>query len=105
MRTTLDIDDDILAAAKELAHAEGKTAGKVLSDLARRALTSPNLHPAGMHEGQQAAYDDTDDGLFPRFPKRGNVVITSEHVRQIQDEIDEDEALRAARIARGEPVD
>lgn len=38
MRTTLDIDDDILQAAKELAAAKGSTAGKVLSELARRGL-------------------------------------------------------------------
>jgi hypothetical protein len=39
MRTTLDIDDDVLQAAKEIAAAEGRTAGKVLSELARRGLT------------------------------------------------------------------
>lgn len=38
MRTTLDIDDDVLQAAKELAQARKKTAGQVLSDLARQAL-------------------------------------------------------------------
>ena len=39
MRTTLDIDDDVLQMAKELARAEKKTAGAVISDLARKALT------------------------------------------------------------------
>jgi hypothetical protein len=39
MRTTLDIDDDILQAAKEIAATEGRTAGKVLSELARKGLT------------------------------------------------------------------
>ncbi len=38
MRTTLDIDDDVLQAAKEIAAARGTTAGKVVSDLARRGL-------------------------------------------------------------------
>lgn len=38
MRTTLDIDEDVLGAAKAIASAQKKTAGKVLSDLARRAL-------------------------------------------------------------------
>jgi len=38
MRTTLDIDDDILQAAKELAAGRGITAGRMLSDLARKAL-------------------------------------------------------------------
>jgi hypothetical protein len=33
MRTTLDIDDDVLAAAKELASGQRTTAGKVISDL------------------------------------------------------------------------
>lgn len=38
MRTTLNIDDDVLQAAKELAAVRGLTAGRVLSDLARKAL-------------------------------------------------------------------
>jgi hypothetical protein len=41
MRTTLDIDDDVLRAAKELARREKKTAGAVISELTRRALTAP----------------------------------------------------------------
>ena len=40
MRTTLDIENDVLAAVKDLARREGRTAGEVLSMLARRALTS-----------------------------------------------------------------
>jgi hypothetical protein len=39
MRTTLDIEDDVLAAAKELAHLQGVSAGKVVSSLLRSALT------------------------------------------------------------------
>jgi len=39
MRTTLDIDDDLLAAAKELARREGATAGEVVSRLLRHSLT------------------------------------------------------------------
>ena len=41
MRTTLDIDDDILQAAKELGALHGKTAGQMVSELARRALAAP----------------------------------------------------------------
>jgi hypothetical protein len=41
MRTTLDIDDDVLLAAKELATARKTTAGQVISDLARQALIGP----------------------------------------------------------------
>lgn len=42
MRTTLDVDDDVLQAVKELAAFRGTTAGRVLSDLARKGL-----EPAG----------------------------------------------------------
>jgi hypothetical protein len=38
MRTTLDIDDAVLAAAKEIARARGETTGTVLSELARKGL-------------------------------------------------------------------
>ncbi len=38
MRTTLDIADDVLQAAKEIAAVRGRTAGAVISELARRAL-------------------------------------------------------------------
>jgi hypothetical protein len=44
MRTTLDIADDVLQAAKELALARGTTAGQVMSDLARQALTPASVH-------------------------------------------------------------
>jgi hypothetical protein len=39
MRTTLDLDDDVLQAAKELASSRGTTAGRVISELVRKALT------------------------------------------------------------------
>ena len=38
MRTTLDIDEDVLNAAKEIAAVRGSSAGKVLSELARKGL-------------------------------------------------------------------
>ncbi|MCV7193047.1 antitoxin [Mycolicibacterium brumae] len=38
MRTTLSLDDDVLLAVKERARREKRTAGEVLSDLARHAL-------------------------------------------------------------------
>jgi hypothetical protein len=40
MRTTLDIDDDVLEAAKTLGRRTKRTAGAVLSELARTALTT-----------------------------------------------------------------
>ncbi len=41
MRTTLDIADDVLQAAKELALVRGETTGQVLSALARKGLAGP----------------------------------------------------------------
>jgi hypothetical protein len=38
MRTTLAIDDDVLAAAKHLAERENKSLGDVISALARKGL-------------------------------------------------------------------
>ena len=42
MWTTLDIDADVLAAAKELARGEGKTVGACVSELIREALHHRN---------------------------------------------------------------
>lgn len=39
MRTTVNVDDDVLEAAKSIARAEGRGVGTVLSELARRGLT------------------------------------------------------------------
>lgn len=39
MRTTLDIDEDVLNAAKELARRENASAGQVVSRLLREILT------------------------------------------------------------------
>ena len=41
MRTTVDIADDVLQAAKELAAVRQQTAGEVLSELARKGLERP----------------------------------------------------------------
>jgi hypothetical protein len=40
MRTTLDLDLDVLQAAKEIGMARGVSAGQVVSELVRRALAS-----------------------------------------------------------------
>jgi hypothetical protein len=92
MRTTLDIDDDILQAVKELARAEGKTAGKVLSELARRALTQATL--TGLSE--EAAPMDfiiKKDGFY-QLPNREGVVVTKEMADRLIEEADEEEARR-----------
>ena len=53
MRTTLTIDDDVLQAVKERARRERRTAGEVLSDLARQSLnrsaTPTRRRPKGLH--------------------------------------------------------
>jgi hypothetical protein len=54
MRTTLDIDADILKAVKALADAERKTMGQVLSELVRRGLRAADT--VAWPEGQ-VAYD------------------------------------------------
>ena len=37
----MDLDDDLLQAAKELARIQGKTAGQVVSELVRKGLQAP----------------------------------------------------------------
>ena len=38
MRTTLELDDDLIAAAKQLAREQGVTLGRLISELARQSL-------------------------------------------------------------------
>jgi hypothetical protein len=38
MRTTLELDDDLIAAARQLARQQGVTLGQLMSDLARQSL-------------------------------------------------------------------
>jgi hypothetical protein len=40
MRTTLELDDDLVKNAKELARAQGVTLGQVISQLARQSLVA-----------------------------------------------------------------
>ena len=73
MRTTLDIEDDILLAAKELAREREVSTGKVFSDLARQALTRP-----------EAGETRNGIALFPTQP--GAKIVTMELVNQLLDE-------------------
>ena len=50
MRTTLELDDDVLQSAKEIAEQRATTAGRVISDLVRRALQS-NSRAAQLRNG------------------------------------------------------
>ena len=47
MRTTLDIDDDVVAAARELAATQRRSLGSVISELARRGLTPARVEVEG----------------------------------------------------------
>ena len=77
MRTTLDIADDVLQAAKERARRERKTAGEVISELARAALNAPA-------QTLRAAQSHAQYGFRP-FPKRGGVV-TNEIIDRLREE-------------------
>jgi hypothetical protein len=70
MRTTLDIDDDILSAAKELAAARNTTAGQVISYLARTALTGASREAPVIRNG------------FELLPAR-NAVVTPELIERL----------------------
>ena len=65
MRTTLRLDDDVLVAVQERARRERRSAGEVLSDLARQALTA-QVRPVG----------DSSEGHhgFTPLPRRGPLV-------------------------------
>jgi len=78
MRTTLDIADDVLEAAKERARRENKTAGEVISELARAALTAPQPAPLKAQEPR------SHYGIRP-FPKRGGAVVTNELVNKLRE--------------------
>ena len=77
MRTTLEIAGDVLKAAKERARRENKTAGEVISELARSALTAPSAAPAA--RSRKAL-----NGFRP-FPKRGGVV-TKERIAKLRED-------------------
>jgi len=79
MRTTLDIDDDVLQAAKELARRERKTAGRIVSELARRGLTEARYSSSGKVAGGDAFLG------FRPFARRGTIV-TNEMIDRLRDE-------------------
>jgi len=47
VRTTLELDDDLVAAARELAASERRSLGSVISELARRGLTPARIEADG----------------------------------------------------------
>ena len=80
MRTTLNIDDDLLIAVKELARRESRPAGAVVSGLLRQSL----LH--GARGGDERGGEETgvEFGFRP-FPKRGGIV-TNELIDRLREE-------------------
>ena len=78
MRTTLDIDDDLLLAAKELARREGASAGAVVSRLLRRALTGAGETAVRSTKSRAVA------GFAP-FAAKPGVVTTVEQVNGLRD--------------------
>lgn len=76
MRTTLDIEDDVLYAAIDLARKEKKTAGQVISELARKGLAD--------HAGLVANEPESFCGFRP-FPGEGRIV-SNELLNRLRDE-------------------
>jgi hypothetical protein len=70
MRTTLEIDDDVLQAVKELAAGRNVTAGQVISELVREALTRPPADASRSRNG------------FPLLP-RTRAVVTPQLVGKL----------------------
>ena len=75
MRTTLAIDDDVLAAAKHLAEREQRTVGEVISSLARQALA---------RSGRGSRTERNGIPLLPS--KKSASPVTLELVNQLRDE-------------------
>ena len=79
MRTTLDIDDDILAAVRELGRRERRSIGDVISGLARAALTG-SVSTSIDKVAEPAAFYG-----FEPLPSRG-VVVTDELIDRLREE-------------------
>lgn len=74
MRTTLDIEDDVLVAAKEMARREHLSAGQVISRLARQSLTA---------RVDQQLTAPTVGGFRP-LPARG-VLVSNDQVNALRE--------------------
>ena len=79
MRTTLNIDDDVLIAVREVAARESKSAGAVVSSLLRQSLAHGGRVAPGIE-----AEPEPEFGFRP-FPKRGGVV-TNELIDRLREE-------------------
>lgn len=79
MRTTIDIDDDVLQAAKELGQRRRETAGRVISDLARQALTTSSRPEGKVAEGEEFY------GFKP-LPKAPGKIVTNALIDRLREE-------------------
>lgn len=77
MRTTLDIEMDVLSAAKEIARQKQVGVGKVVSELLRQALTG-NTNPAFKPHASRSTTG------FDPFPSRG-VIVTNDLINRLRD--------------------
>jgi hypothetical protein len=82
MRTTLDIDDNVLMAAKEMARRERTSAGRIVSRLLRQSFTRSEAPED--RAGIQAS--DSFYGFHP-FATRG-AAVTNELVDRLREEDD-----------------
>lgn len=76
MRTTLAIDDDVLASAKHLADRERKSLGEVISELARQGLNKT-----------RATTRVERNGVPLLSTQQPGVPVTMELVNQLRDEL------------------
>jgi hypothetical protein len=78
MRTTLDLDDVVLEAARALAASRGSSVGKVISELALAGLRPRRADDVGPMPGRPA---------FPQFASRADAKpLTGEDVRRALDD-------------------
>ena len=82
MRTTLQLDDDVLVAARSIARNGKKSLGSVISDLARQALRAADPGPVGAKS--DAGGHRSGLPLLPT--KVPGVVIDLELVNQLRDD-------------------
>jgi predicted CopG family antitoxin len=84
VRTTIAIDDDVFFAVKAQARSEHRSAGDVISDLVRQALTNVD------HAPTKPAKDPREERLrargFNPLPRRGGVV-TNDLVNQLREDL------------------
>jgi hypothetical protein len=84
MRTTLDIADDVLFAAKEIAQREKKPVGEIISDLARRAFSAGSAGPLASVRQQQADATLTAIGICALASRGG--IVTNDMVNRIREQ-------------------